>query len=399
MDEQVNSGEGAAEAKTGWNAGMAKRCYYEVLEVERTAADGDLKSAFRKLAMKWHPDRNPGDKDCEHKFKEINEAYEILKDGNKRAAYDRYGHAAFEQGNGGGAGGFGADFASTFSDIFDDLFGMSGGRRRGGGSRSARERGADLRYNMEISLEEAFAGKTAQVHIPTSVACEDCSGTGAKSGSKPKICPHCGGHGRVRHAQGFFTLERTCTGCQGRGQVIENPCPACSGTGRTTRERTLSVNIPAGVEDGTRIRITGEGEAGLRGGPAGDLYIFLSLGAHAFFQRDAADLHCRVPISMVAAALGGEFEVPTIDGGKTRVKVPEGTQSGKRFRLQGKGMPVMRARQVGDMYVQVMVETPQKLTKRQRDLLSEFEKLSSQDTQPESAGFFGKVKEFLSRTG
>jgi molecular chaperone DnaJ len=215
----------------------------------------------------------------------------------------------------------------------------------------------------------------------------------------PKICPHCGGHGRVRHAQGFFTLERTCTGCQGRGQVIENPCPACSGSGRTTRERTLSVNIPAGVEDGTRIRITGEGEAGLRGGPAGDLYIFLSLGAHAFFQRDAADLHCRVPISMVAAALGGEFEVPTIDGGKTRVKVPEGTQSGKRFRLQGKGMPVMRARQVGDMYVQVMVETPQKLTKRQRDLLSEFEKLSSQDTQPESAGFFGKVKEFLSRAG
>ena len=378
---------------------MSKRCYYEVLEVERTAADGDLKSAFRKLAMKWHPDRNPGDKDCEHKFKEINEAYEVLKDGNKRAAYDRYGHAAFEQGNGGGAGGFGADFASTFSDIFDDLFGMSGGRRRGGGSRNARERGADLRYNMEISLEEAFAGKTAQVHIPTSVACEDCSGTGAKSGSKPKICPHCGGHGRVRHAQGFFTLERTCTGCQGRGQVIENPCPTCSGTGRTTRERTLSVNIPAGVEDGTRIRITGEGEAGLRGGPAGDLYIFLSLGAHAFFQRDGADLHCRVPISMVAAALGGEFEVPTIDGGKTRVKVPEGTQSGKRFRLQGKGMPVMRARQVGDMYVQVMVETPQKLTKRQRDLLSEFEKLSSQDTQPESAGFFGKVKEFLSRTG
>jgi molecular chaperone DnaJ len=396
MEDQVKSGDKAAEATTGWKAGMAKRCYYEVLEVARTANDGDMKAAFRKLAMKWHPDRNPGDNDCEHRFKEINEAYEILKDPNKRAAYDRYGHAAFEQGNGGAGGGFGADFASTFSDIFDDLF--SGGRRRAGG-RSARERGSDLRYNMEIGLEEAFAGKTAQVRIPTSVACEGCAGSGAKAGSKPKACPHCGGAGRIRHAQGFFTLERTCTGCQGRGQVIDNPCPTCSGSGRTTRERTLSVNIPAGVEDGTRIRISGEGEAGLRGGPAGDLYIFLSLASHAFFQRDGADLHCRVPISMVAAALGGEFEVPTIDGGKTRVKVPEGTQSGRRFRLQAKGMPVLRARQVGDMYVQVMVETPQKLTKRQRELLSEFEKLSSQDTHPESAGFFGKVKEFLGRGG
>jgi molecular chaperone DnaJ len=398
MEDQVKSGDGAADATTEWKAGMAKRCYYEVLEVERAANDGELKSAFRKLAMKWHPDRNPGDDECEHRFKEINEAYEVLKDPNKRAAYDRYGHAAFEQGMGGGAGGFGADFASTFSDIFDDLFGMGGGRRRGGG-RSARERGADLRYNMEISLEEAFAGKTAQVRIPTTVACEDCSGTGAKAGSKPKTCPHCGGAGRLRHAQGFFTLERTCTGCQGHGQVIDNPCPTCSGSGRTTRERTLSVNIPAGVEDGTRIRISGEGEAGLRGGPPGDLYIFLSLTSHAFFQRDGADRHCRVPISMVTAALGGEFEVPTIDGGKTRVKVPDGTQSGRRFRLQGKGMPVLRARQVGDMYVQVMVETPQKLTKRQRELLSEFEKLSSQDTHPESAGFFGKVKEFLGRGG
>src|SRR5215213_8908545 len=357
MEEQVKFGDDGAGATKGLNAGMAKRCYYEVLEVERTAGDGDLKAAFRKAAMKWHPDRNPGDKDCEHRFKEINEAYEILKDPNKRAAYDRYGHAAFEQGSGAGAG-FGADFASTFSDIFDDLFGMGGGRRRAGG-RTTRERGADLRYNMEISLEEAFAGKTAQVRIPTSVACEDCSGTGS----------------------------------QGRGQVIDNPCPTCSGSGRVTRERTLSVNIPAGVEDGTRIRIAGEGEAGLRGGLAGDLYIFLSLASHAFFQRDGADLHCRVPISMVTAALGGDFEVPTIDGGKTRVKVPEGTQSGRRFRLAAKGMPVLRARQVGDMYVQVMVETPQKLTKRQRDLLNEFEKLSSTDTQPESAGFFGKVKE------
>jgi molecular chaperone DnaJ len=266
-------------------------------------------------------------------------------------------------------------------------------------SRSGRERGADLRYNMEISLEEAFAGKTAEVRIPTSVSCDACSGTGAKAGSRPKTCPHCGGSGRIRHAQGFFTLERTCTACQGRGQVIDNPCPSCSGSGRVTRERTLSVNIPAGVEDGTRIRLAGEGEAGVRGGPAGDLYIFLSLATHEFFQRDGADLHCRVPISMVQAALGGEFEVPTIDGGKTRVKVPEGTQSGRRFRLHGKGMPVLRSRQVGDMYVQVVVETPQNLTKKQRELLSEFSRLCSQDTHPESSGFFGKVKDFLARTG
>jgi molecular chaperone DnaJ len=373
---------------------MAKRCYYEVLEVERTANDGQLKAAFRKLAMQYHPDRNPED-NSEHKFKEINEAYEVLKDADKRAAYDRFGHAAFEHGGPGAGGNFGADFGSAFSDLFEGIFGMGGAR-----GRSGRERGADLRYNMEISLDEAFAGKNAQIRIPTSVACEACSGTGAKTGTKPKACPTCAGAGRIRHAQGFFTLERTCPACQGRGQVIDSPCPTCSGAGRVTRERMLSVNIPAGVEDGTRIRLSGEGEAGVRGGPAGDLYIFLSLAAHPFFQRDGADLHCRVPISMVAAALGGDFEVPTINGGKTRVKVPEGTQSGRRFRLQDKGMPVLRSKQTGDMYVQVVVETPQSLTKRQREILSEFEKLSSQDTHPESAGFFGKVREFLGgRTG
>ena len=370
---------------------MAKRCYYETLEVERTSDDGVLKSAFRKLAMKWHPDRNPGDKDSEHRFKEINEAYDVLKDPQKRAAYDRFGHAAFEQGGMGAAHGFGADFGSAFSDIFEGIFGMTGARQRGGG----RERGADLRYNMEITLEEAFSGKTAQVRLPTSVTCEVCSGTGAKTGTKPKVCATCGGHGKLRHQQGFFTLERTCGACHGRGQVIDNPCPSCAGSGRTTRERTLSVNIPAGVEDGTRIRLGGEGEAGLRGGPSGDLYIFLSLATHAFFQRDGADLHCRVPISMVTAALGGEFEVPTIDGSRTRVKIPSGTQSGRRFRLSAKGMPVLRAKQIGDMYVQVMVETPQNLTKRQRELLAEFEKLSSLETQPESAGFFAKVKDFF----
>jgi len=375
---------------------MAKRCYYETLSVERSATETDIKAAFRKQAMQCHPDRNPGDNEAEHRFKEVNEAYEVLKDPDKRAAYDRFGHAAFEHGNGSaGAHGFGADFATTFSDIFDDLFGMNRGRGRGSG----RERGADLRYNMEISLLEALAGKTAQIRIPTSVTCESCSGTGAKPGTKPKACPMCAGQGKIRHAQGFFTLERTCPNCHGRGQIIESPCTSCSGSGRVTRERTLSVNIPAGVEDGTRIRLAGEGEAGVRGGPAGDLYIFLSLGSHPFFQREGADLHCRVPVSLVTATLGGEFEVPTIDGGKTKVKVPEGMQTGRRFRLQGKGMPVLRSRQAGDMYVQVVVETPQKLTKKQRELLAEFDRLSSAENQPESSGFFGKVKDFLDGLG
>src|SRR6516164_1031848 len=367
-----------------------KRCYYETLEVERNADESKLKAAFRKLAMKWHPDKNPGDAASEVRFKEINEAYEVLKDGEKRAAYDRYGHAAFEQGGVGGAG-FGAGFASSFSDIFEDLFGMAGQRSRGGG----RERGADLRYNMEITLEEAFQGKTAQIEIPVSVTCESCSGTGAKTGTKPKTCSMCGGAGRVRQAQGFFTLERTCPSCQGRGQMIEDACSSCSGSGRVARERTLSVNIPQGVEDGTRIRLAGEGEAGFRGGPSGDLYIFLSLGAHPFFQRDGADLHCRVPISMVTAALGGEFEVPTVDKGKTRVKIPAGTQSGRRIRIASKGMPVLRSRQTGDMYVQVVVETPQNLTRKQQELLGEFEKLSSVATQPEATGFFSKLKDFF----
>ena len=319
---------------------MAKRCYYEVLEVERTASDGELKTAFRKLAMKWHPDRNPGDKDCEHRFKEINEAYEVLKDADKRAAYDRFGHAAFEQ-----AAGrrrrlrrrFRLDLLRSCSKA---SFGMGGAGAAAAPAASAAPICATI---WRSASRRPIAGKTAQVRIPTSVTCEACSGTGAKAGTKPKTCPTCGGAGRIRHAQGFFTLERTCPSCQGRGQVIDNPCPSCSGSGRVTRERTLSVNIPPGVEDGTRIRLAGEGEAGVRGGPAGDLYIFLSLGAHPFFQREGADLHCRVPISMVTAALGGEFEVPTIDGGKTRVKVPEGTQSGRRFRLQGKGMPVLRS--------------------------------------------------------
>ncbi|HXZ21780.1 MAG TPA: molecular chaperone DnaJ [Pseudolabrys sp.] len=374
---------------------MSKRDYYETLGVTRSCTEVELKAAFRRLAMQHHPDRNPGDKDCEHRFKEINEAYDVLKDGDKRAAYDRFGHAAFEHGGMGAGHGFGADFGSTFADIFEGIFGMGTGRGRGSG----RERGSDLRYNMEISLEEAFTGKTAQIRIPTSVTCEACSGSGAKAGTKPKPCATCGGAGKIRHAQGFFTLERTCPACHGRGQVIDDPCKVCSGGGRVTRERTLSVNIPTGVEDGTRIRLAGEGEAGLRGGPAGDLYIFLEVATHEFFQRDGADLHCRVPISMASAALGGEFEVPAIDGSKVRVKVPAGTHTGRRFRLAGKGMPVLRAKQTGDMYVQVAVETPQNLTKRQRELLSEFEKLSSEATQPESVGFFSRVKEILDGLG
>ena len=361
---------------------MSKRDYYEILGVSRTSTEIELKAAFRKLAMQHHPDRNPGDKDCEHRFKEINEAYDVLKDGDKRAAYDQFGHAAFEHGGMGGHG-FGADFGSTFADIFEGIFGMGSTRGRGSG----RERGSDLRYNMEISLDEAFTGKTAQIRIPTSVTCEACSGSGAKAGTKPKSCSSCGGAGKIRHAQGFFTLERTCPTCHGRGQVIDDPCKVCSGGGRVMRERTLSVNIPTGVEDGTRIRLAGEGEAGVRGGPPGDLYIFLEVTPHEFFQRDGADLYCRVPISMASAALGGEFEVPAIDGSKVRVKVPAGTQTGGRFRLGGKGMPVLRSKQTGDMYVQVAVETPQNLTKRQRELLAEFEKLSSEETQPEIGEF------------
>lgn len=385
---------------------MAKRDYYDILGVQRTASEQDLKSAFRKLAKECHPDRNPGDKDAEQRFKDLNEAYEALKDPQKRAAYDKFGHAAFEQGMGRGhGGGFGPDFASSMSDIFDDLFGeFMGGRRGGGGGggqrgRSSRERGADLRYNMEISLEEAYAGKAAEIRVPTSVACETCDGSGAKAGTKPVQCPTCGGMGKVRASQGFFTIERTCPTCVGRGEVIDDPCPACSGAGRVMRERTLQVNIPAGVEDGTKVRLVGDGEAGLRGGPPGDLYIFLSLKPHSFFQRDGADLFCKVPIAMTTAALGGQIEVPTLDGTASRVKIPEGTESGKQFRLKGKGMPVLRSKVIGDMYIQVDVETPKNLTRRQRELLEEFESESHKGTSPESAGFFARVKDFFEGKG
>jgi molecular chaperone DnaJ len=350
---------------------MAKADFYEMLGVSRTATDADLKSAFRKLAMQFHPDKNPGDSAAEQKFKDINEAYQCLSDGQKRAAYDRFGHAAFENGSGMG-GGMGDGFASSMSDIFDDLFGdMMGGARRG--RANGRERGSDLRYNLEITLEDAFKGKTATIKVPSLITCESCTGSGAKAGSKPKACATCGGAGRVRAQQGFFAVERTCPTCQGRGEM----------------------NIPPGVEDGTRIRLAGEGEGGVRGGPAGDLYIFLSMKAHPFFQRDGADLFCRVPISMVQATLGGDFSVHTVDGSEAKVKVPEGTQSGKQFKLKGKGMPVLRTRDFGDLYIQANVETPQNLTKRQRELLAEFETESSNKTHPESSGFFARMKEFL----
>ena len=379
---------------------MAKRDYYEVLGVSKGADEKELKGAFRKLAKQFHPDASPGDKTAEHKFKEINEAYDVLKDPQKKAAYDRFGHAAFESGMGGrpGGPGFGPEFTSSMSDIFEDLFGefMGGGRGRGGrsGARSSgAARGSDLRYNMEISLTEAFSGKTAQIRVPTATQCEGCKGTGAKPGSSPKVCGTCGGHGAVRASQGFFTVERTCPSCHGSGQVISDPCGNCSGQGRVTRERTLSVNIPAGVEDGTRIRLAGEGEAGLRGGSTGDLYIFLSVRPHEFFQRDGADLFCKVPVSMTTAALGGDIEVPTIDGKKARVSIPEGAQAGKQFRLKSKGMPILRSSQMGDMYIQVTVETPVNLSRRQRELLKEFDK-EARNNSPESEGFFAKARAF-----
>jgi len=374
---------------------VAKRDFYEILGVAKTASDADLKSAFRKAAMQYHPDRNPGNAEAEARFKELNEAYQHLSDPQKRSAYDRFGHAAFEQGGGGGGNdGFGA----SMSDIFDDLFGDIMGRRgqRGG---NGRERGADLKYNLEITLEDAYRGKNATIKMPTSIVCETCNGSGAKAGSKPVTCKTCAGHGRVRAQQGFFAIERTCPTCQGRGQIIENPCDKCAGAGRVTRERSLAINVPAGVEDGTRIRLTGEGEAGLRGGAQGDLYIFLSIKPHPFFQRDGADLYCRVPISFVQAALGGEFNVRTLDGGDAKVRIPEATQSGKQLKLRGKGMPVLRSRDFGDLYIQAVVETPQNLTRRQRELLAEFEAESSLKTHPESAGFFAKMKEFFEGLG
>ena len=377
--------------------------FYSLLGVEKGASDSEIKSAYRKLAMKYHPDRNQGDEEAEKKFKEINEAYDVLKDEQKRAAYDRYGHGAFEGGMGGaggpGAGPGGFDFGSGFADIFEDLFGdFTGGRGRargaGGGASQGAARGADLRYNLDISLEEAFKGKQKTIKITTSVSCDSCNGSGAEKGTSAEDCPTCNGMGKVRSQQGFFTIERTCHTCQGTGKVIKNPCKSCAGTGKTRKERSLSVNIPAGVEEGTRIRLANEGEAGYRSGPNGDLYIFISVKAHPLFRREGANIVCKVPLKFTTAALGGSIEVPTIEGGKVKVNIPAGTQSGHQFRLRGKGMSVLRSASRGDMYIEVQVETPVKLNKRQKEILEELDKTTGKDTSPESESFFSKVKEF-----
>ena len=371
---------------------MAKRDYYETLEINKSSDDKTLKSAFRKLAKKYHPDHNPGNTEAENKFKEISEAYERLKNPESRAAYDRYGHSAFENNNasrGGGGGGFDGNFSSSFSDIFNDFFGDSGSGRQGNNGR-----GSDLRYNMEITLEEAFKGKSDTINVTVSDSCIKCSGSGSKKGTSPIDCPQCPGSGKVKASQGFFTVERTCSSCQGQGRIIVSPCEDCNGQGRTQKPKKLSVEIPAGIEDGNRIRLSGQGEAGIRGGSSGDLYIFVSLKTHSFFQRDGADIFCNIPVSMPTAALGGQIEIPTVDGGKTRVTIPEGSQNTKQFRLRGKGMPILRQKRFGDMYLQITVETPLNLSKKQKELLREFEKLSSKKNNPESHGFFEKIKEF-----
>jgi molecular chaperone DnaJ len=369
---------------------MAEKDFYKILGVGRTASADEIKKAYRKLAMKYHPDRNPDDAKSEQKFKEATEAYEILKDDEKRKMFDQYGSAAFEQGGPGGpgpgAGGF--DFGNSgFSDIFDDLFGAFGG---GGGARQKRNRGADIRYNMQISLEDAFTGKKQTIKVNTSTPCEKCDGSGSADKGRASTCHTCQGAGKVRMQQGFFTIERACSTCGGNGQVIENPCKKCHGEGRVNKPKTLSINIPAGVEEGTRIRLSGEGEAGVRGGGSGDLYVFISISPHKLFNRDGNDIHCRVPIKMTQAALGGSIEVPTLEGGKAKVTIPAGTQTSNQFRLRGKGMPAMQSSRVGDMYIHTFVETPQHLSKKQKKLLEEFEELSDKKSNPE-------VEEFLKR--
>jgi molecular chaperone DnaJ len=375
---------------------MAKRDYYDILGAPKGASADDLKKAYRAKAKELHPDRNSDNPNAEAQFKEVNEAYEVLKDADKKAAYDRFGHAAFEggMGNRGAGGGAGqGDFASAFSDVFEDLFGDFMGGRGGGRAQARAQRGSDLRYNLRVTLEESFKGVQKSISVPTSIACETCRGTGAEGGAEPVTCPTCSGMGKVRAQQGFFTVERTCPTCNGIGQIVKNPCKVCHGAGRVEKDRTLSVNIPAGVETGTRIRLAGEGEAGMRGGPSGDLYIFIEVREHPIFQRDGVNLFCRIPISIGTAALGGEVEVPTIDGGKSRVKVPPGSQTGKQMRLRAKGMPALRGGGSGDMLIELAVETPVNLTARQKDLLREFEKLS-EENNPEGSSFFTKVKGF-----
>ena len=367
---------------------MAKEDYYTLLGVGRDAGGADIKRAYRKLAMKYHPDRNPGDATAERKFKDVSEAYEVLRDDEKRAAFDRYGHAAFEQGGPGGPGGQ-AGFASGFADIFDEMFGDFMHTQGPGGGQ-----GSDLRYNMEISLDDAFRGKKTEISVPTSVPCDACKGTGSKDGAAPVTCATCRGHGRVRSQSGFFTVERTCPTCRGQGRVIHDPCRVCGGEGRTQKVKKLATAIPAGVETGTRIRLAGEGEAGMRGAAPGDLYLFLAVRPHELFRRDGPNLYCKATIPMTMAALGGSVDVPTIDGKKAKVAIPAGTQNDRQFRLGGMGMTMLRSRARGDMFVRVAVETPVKLTGKQKKLLREFEATGNDRTHsPESHGFFNKVKE------
>ena len=367
---------------------MAAKDFYNVLGVARDASGPEIKKAYRGLAKEFHPDRD-SDAEAEQKFKEITEAYEVLSDSQKRATYDQFGADAIQ--GGGGPGGF-SGFGSSFADVFDDLFGEFRGRRQGGGGPA---RGADMRYNLEISLEDAFKGRTAQIKVPTHSQCDACGGSGAAGETKPANCPTCNGVGRVRAQQGFFTIERTCHTCHGAGQVIKDPCKKCSGSGRVRVEKALSVKIPPGVEDGTRVRLGGEGEAGPRGGPAGDLYIFLSVSPHRLFQREGKNLYFRAHIPMVTASLGGTIEVPDLGGGRAKVSIPAGSQSGHQFRLKGKGMPAMRNGAHGDLYVQADVETPVNLTKAQQELLRKFDAASDgKKTNPESESFMDKVKEF-----
>jgi len=380
---------------------MSKRDFYDVLGVPKSASADEIKKAYRSKAKELHPDRNTDNPEAESQFKEAGEAYEILKDAEKKAAYDRFGHAAFEGGMGGGRGGhpgqgFGGngDFGSAFSDVFEDLFGdFMGGQRGGGGGGRRAARGSDLRYNLRVTLEEAFSGMQKTIQVPTAVACSSCDGSGAEGGVEPTTCPTCSGMGKVRAQQGFFTVERTCPTCSGLGQIIKNPCKSCSGQGRVEKNRGLNVNIPAGVETGTRIRLAGEGEAGMRGGPPGDLYIFVEVAPHELFERDNSNLYCRVPVSMTKAALGGAIEVPTIDGGRGRVQIPSGSQTGRQMRLRGKGMPALRGGAPGDMFIELAVETPVNLTGRQKELLKEFDDLAD-DNNPETKSFFSSVKSF-----
>lgn len=377
---------------------MSKRDYYETLGVEKNASEAEIKKAFKRLAMKYHPDRNPDNKEAEDKFKEAKEAYDILGDAQKRSAYDQFGHAGVDPSAGMGGGGFGGAGGASFSDIFGDVFGdiFGGGRARGGGGAHG-YRGDDLQYNLELSLEDAVRGTTVDVRIPTHVACDECGGSGAKKGTSPSTCPTCGGVGQVRMQQGFFSLQQTCPRCHGSGKIVTDPCTKCHGQGRLQKHKTLSVKIPAGVDSGDRIRLSGEGEAGEMGGPPGDLYVQIGVRPHAIFERDGQDLFCEVPINMVTAALGGEMEVPTLDG-RVKLKIPPETQSGKQFRLRGKGVRSVRGGQIGDLMCKVHVETPVNLTKRQKELLDELNQSLQQDNvqhSPRSASWLDGVKKFF----